>query len=367
MSTNSPEPLPVEADSLRGIFFKAAATLAMAVVAALVKALTPRYPIGEIVFCRSFFMLAPVFMTMALDPRGFALLKTHRPLAHLRRSLVGIIGVTGTFLALRYLPLADATALTFSSPLFLLAIAFLVLGERVGPYRMTAVTVGFLGVVLTTLPHLGDHALAAAPTLGIIFALTAAVAIAFVQLSLRALRDEPAATTVFYFALAITAASVVSLPFAFNWPDNAADWLMLPATGLVGGLSQLLLTHSYRHAEATVLAPFDYLQLAWAVIIGYVLFGEVPATLVILGALIIAASGVFIGMRERVLARHRKLRAHRLVGDEGIAEPLAAEGGSRTVAGQKGDVITERKQLLADDTDEGLVTAHGKIGPPDGP
>jgi drug/metabolite transporter (DMT)-like permease len=108
---------------------------------------------------------------------------------------------------------------------------------------------------------------------------------------------------VLYFTLAMTGASMLTLPFAFRWPANPADLVMLISVGLVGGLAQLLITHSYRYAEATVLAPFDYLQLVWALIFGYAFFGEVPVALVIAGALIIAASSTFISMRERALAR----------------------------------------------------------------
>jgi drug/metabolite transporter (DMT)-like permease len=372
-------------DPLRGIFFKASATFGIAAVSALVKVLSPHYPLGEIVFCRSFFMVIPVLVMVAMDPRGLSLLKTKRPFAHLRRSTSGMVGIVTSFLAVRYLPLADATALTFSSPLFLLAMAILVVGEQVGPYRSAAVLAGFAGVLLIAMPHVGESSPGGHALLGFVFGITAAVAIAFVQLALRALRDEPAATTVFYFTLIVTLTSGLTLPFAFRWPDNWQDAVLLLMTGVVGGLTQLMLTQSYRHADATALAPYDYLQLVWAMIIGYVLFGEAPAALVIMGAIVIAGAGVFIGMRERALAKRGpaptlaigtldqgplalaavSLEPERRVRDEGIARALLAEGGGRAVTGQKGDVIAEGKELLPDGGNERAVIAPGEVGAPD--
>jgi drug/metabolite transporter (DMT)-like permease len=363
-----PGATPPQADPLRGIIFKTLATLAVAAVSALVKALGPRYPLGEIIFCRSFFMLIPVFISMRLDPRGFALMKTTRPLAHLRRSGSGIFGLAGTFLALQYLPLADANALSFSSPLFLIAIAMLTQGERVGPYRSAAAVIGFAGVILIALPHVGDAVAGSQAWLGLFFAIMAATAMAFVQLALRALRDEPAPTTVLYFALTITLLSALTLPFAFRWPQNGLDGIMLLMTGLVGGFAQLMLTQSYRHADATMLAPFDYLQLIWAVAIGYALFGEVPGVLVILGAAIITSAGLFIGMRERALARRGPaLETKGGVRNKGIAPALLAKGGGGAMARQEGDVITQREELVADRADEGGMITEREIGAADGP
>ena len=357
---------PLQADPLRGIFFKTLATLAVAAVSALVKALGPRYPLGEIIFCRSFFMLIPVFISMRLDPRGFALMKTKRPFTHLRRSGSGVFGIAGTFLALQYLPLTDANALSFSSPLFLIAIAILTQGERVGPYRSIAVLIGFVGVILIAVPHLRDSVPGSQAWLGLLFGVMAAIAMAFVQLTLRALRDEPAPTTVLYFALLVTLLSASTLPFAFRWPQSGVDATMLLMTGLVGGFAQLMLTQSYRHADATLLAPFDYLQLIWAVSLGYAVFGEVPGLIVIAGAAIIAAAGLFIGMRERALARRGSgLESERGVGDKGIASALLAKGGGGAMARQEGDIVPQREELVADRVDERGVVAAGEIRAPD--
>ena len=275
----------------------------MAVVGASVKALGPHYPLGEIIFFRSAFMLVPVLILAARGSSGLSVLRTRRFGAHARRAAAGALGLVSTFATLLLLPYADATALTFSAPLVLVALAAPLLGEHIGPYRIGAVVIGFLGVLLVVQPHAAGSAGHPNALLGVGVGILSAFGVAMAQLAVRALRAEPATTTVFYFTLFLSAASLLSLPFGWSWPRTPADAALLITTGLVGGVAQLALTHSYRFADASTLAPYDYLQLVWAVLIGYVVFGETPLPLVLFGAAIVAASGIFIALRERALAR----------------------------------------------------------------
>lgn len=309
MSASAPTAPPP--DPVRGIVFKVLASIAMAMVGACVKALGEDYPLGEIVFCRSFFMLLPLLAFAALDPAGFQVLKTTRPKAHARRAIAGILGLVTSFGTVLLLPYADATALTFSAPLVLVALAGPLLGERIGPYRVGAVVIGFIGVLLIIQPHASAGTDDPRALWGIGLGILSAFCVALAQLSVRALREEPATTTVFYFTLFLIAASLLTLPFGWVWPRTPADALLLFSVGIIGGIAQLAITHSYRFADASVLAPYDYLQLIWAVIIGYVIFGEAPLPIVLAGAFIVAASGVFIALRERWLMRHgAKIEAH---------------------------------------------------------
>ena len=296
-------PSGLHPDPLKGILFKVAGTLFVAIVGAEAKALGAHYPLGEIVFARSFFMLGPVLVFAWFDPSGLAVLKTRRLTAHLRRSFAGALGLTTTFGTLLLLPYADATALSFSAPLVLVALAAPLLGERIGPYRIGAVVIGFIGVLLIVEPHATGASGSPHAVLGVALGILSAFGVALAQLAIRALRDEPAMTTVFYFGMILSAGSLLTLPFGWQWPRSSIDALLLVSIGLVGGFAQLSITHSYRFADASVLAPYDYLQLLWAVALGYALFGETPLPIVLLGASIVAAAGIFIALRERTLLR----------------------------------------------------------------
>lgn len=301
----SAPPLPAEAarpNALLGILFKVTATLIFASLAALVKHLSDRYPVGEIVFCRSAFAIIPVAVLLAVSGERLSLLRTARPLGHVYRAVAGTLGMFTFFATISLLPLPDATALSFSAPLFVVALAALILGERVGPYRIGAVLAGFLGVLLVAQPHaFGDPATLS--RLGVALGLASAFFIALALTFLRALSlTERSVTTVFYFTLASSVLSGLTLPFWFVWP-TPGDALLLVLSGIMGGIGQLVLTQSYRFAEASSLAPFDYAQLLWAMLLGALLFSEFPKPVVLAGAAIIAASGIFIVWRERWLAR----------------------------------------------------------------
>jgi drug/metabolite transporter (DMT)-like permease len=304
--SSSPRP-----DPIKGIVFKIIATVAFAIVGACVKAHGPHYPLGEIVFCRSLFMLIPVLLFAARDPQGLGILRTKRFPSHLRRAAAGIAGLTTSLAAVLLLPYADATALSFSAPLVLVGLAAPLLGERIGPYRIAAVLIGFCGVLLIVQPHASNSAAHPQALLGVGIGVISAFCVALAQLSVRALREEPALTTVFYFGLILTVASVLTLPFGWVAPRNLGDPLLLMGMGIIGGIGQLSLTQSYRYADASSLAPYDYLQLIWAVMIGYLAFGETPLPIVLLGALIVAGSGIFVALRERaLLKRGVKLEEH---------------------------------------------------------
>lgn len=289
---------------------KTVATLVFAILGAIVKFLSPRYPLGEITFCRSFFMLLPVFAVAAGGPGGLRSLVTDRPGSHARRAIAGGLGVLTTFATLRYLPFADATALTFSAPLFLTALAIPLLGERVGIYRSAAVVIGFMGVILIVQPHASHDN--PANLFGVALGVLSGMCVALAQLAVRSLKDEPAVRTVVYFGAFLSLATLLTLPFGWRWPENWMDGGLLIATGLIGGVGQLLMTQSYRLADASMLAPYDYVQLIWALVIGYVVFDEMPVPLVFAGAALVAATGIFIALRERWLAlQGRRLSDHK--------------------------------------------------------
>jgi len=293
---------------LRSVGLKVVSTGLFAVMGALIKWLGPEYPTGQIVFVRSLFALIPVLVLLRAAG-GWSVLRTARPFSHLGRSLAGVTAMFCRFTALTLIPLATATAITFAAPLITTALAAWLLGETVRRSRWTAVTVGFLGVLLMLQPAVmrgldpkvvdDTYVLGAgAALLGALF-----MAIAMIQIR-RMTATEPSITIVFYFSATCTVVGAATLPFAAVVPD-LTDGAAMVAIGVLGGLAQVTLTASYRHAGASLIAPFEYTALLWAFAIGYVAFGEVPEPVVLTGAAFVVAAGVFILYREHRLGLER--------------------------------------------------------------
>ncbi len=287
----------------RGIALKLAATLAFSLMYAAIK-LAGDVPIGQTVFFRSAFAMVPLFVLGGWTIGPLAVARTGRPVFHLLRSAVGMSSMFLNFAALTMLPLADITAFSFVAPIFAVVLAALFLRETVGPWRWGAVAAGFAGVLLMLEPHGGvraifGHGLSA----GALLALGGALCSAFVVVFIRQMSaTEKSETIVFYFMLTGTVVGAATMLWDAVAPTQTMTfWLVL--CGLLGGIGQICMTYSYRYAEPSLLAPFDYAAMVWAVLLGLVLFAEVPQTLVMAGAGVVTASGLFIVWRERVRER----------------------------------------------------------------
>jgi len=297
----------------KAIGLKLLSALLFAMMSALVRQLGDVAPVGQLVFFRSACAIPPVLLIYALRGELMATLYTKRPMGQLGRGLLSIGGMFSNFSSLTRLPLADATALSFASPLITVALAAVILKEKVRVFRWGAVVIGFVGVIVMLVPHLdvGHYAGAAGATAaaGVAFALFAACCNAGTVIQTRRLtQSETTSSIVFYFSLATTCAGAVTLPFAWytpTWPELA----MLISLGVLGGLAHIFLTESYRYAPASVIAPFDYSSLLWAVLLGYWMFGELPQTLVYVGSAIVVCAGLFVIFRERQLERQRRAQA----------------------------------------------------------
>jgi len=296
-------------DVFRGITLKLLSALLFAVMQALVRLLGDVVPIGQLVFFRSVFAILPVIAIYAMRGELLSAVRTNRPFGHLGRGVLSVGGMFSNFSALVRLPLADATAISFASPLITVALSALILKERVRIYRWSAVVIGFAGVIVMLVPHFEpDHytTIGAATAVGSLFALTAAVCNAGTVIQTRRLtQSETTSSIVLYFSLACAIAGAATLPFAWHTP-SATELLALVSLGVLGGLAHIFLTESYRHAAASVVAPFDYTMMLWALLLGYWMFGELPAPLVYVGAAIVAAAGLFVIWRERQLGLRRR-------------------------------------------------------------
>jgi len=285
---------PLRHEPVKGVAMRLMAISCFSIMAALIKlafdrgATTP-----ETMFYRSLFGLPPLLAWIAWERRWDAW-RTQRPRAHLARSGIGLISMTLGFSALALLPLAEATTISFVAPLFALALSAPFLGERVGTARWIAVAVGFAGVLIVMRPG-GDLQL-----LGTLVALGAALGVALVTVTVRSIsRTESTQTTVLWFTLMAAVATGLTLPWFGQWHDSKT-WLLLVGIGLFGGVGQLGLTASLRFAPIATLAPFDYLQLVYAVLFGWLLFDTQPALTTWAGAGLIIASVLSTLRRKEV-------------------------------------------------------------------
>jgi drug/metabolite transporter (DMT)-like permease len=300
---------------LKAILLKLASALLFALLSALVRYLGESVPLGQQVFFRSAFAIVPVALIYAWRQELHHALHTRRPLGHAGRGLISVAGMFLNFAALARLPLSDATAISFAAPLITVAFAALFLGERVRIYRWSAVAAGFAGILVMLWPYLdvrqftpGGSASAAA-TIGALCALAAAFTNAGSIIQTRRLTTtETTSSIVFYFSLICALAGLATWPFGWVMP-SLAQLAALIGLGICGGLAHVLLTESYRHAPASVIAPFDYTAMLWAFLLGYAMFGEVPTVYVYIGAAIVAGAGIFVIWRERQLGLRRAREA----------------------------------------------------------
>ncbi|MBL8661850.1 MAG: DMT family transporter [Candidatus Odyssella sp.] len=293
MSPDEPPSLRTRLDLRRGILLMCAAVVTFTISSTMVKGLGPGYPVSQIVFFRCVLAFVPIFFVVH-RAGGWHVLRTKRPGAHLFRVAVGGVALFIGFYALTLMPLADYFAFTYAAPLFATLLSIPILGERVGIRRWSAVAVGFAGVLVMLQPGFKSFAYAEMVAIGAAF--TYALAIIAVR---NLARTEHSASTVFYFTFAGMLLSAAILPFEWRTPTLRELGLLL-GIGLMSGIGQLLVTDAYRLAPTSVVAPFDYTSMLWALVLGYALFGDFPEPIVLAGAAVVIASGVYIIYRETV-------------------------------------------------------------------
>lgn len=298
---------------LRGISFKIGSVLVFIVMAALIKSTAAHVPPGQVVFFRSLFAIPVIVAWLAWRRELRTGLRTVQPMGHVWRGVVGTSAMGLGFAGLAYLPLPEVTALGYAAPLLTVVFAAMFLGEEVRVFRISAVALGLAGVLIVLSPRvtaLSDGAVETAETLGAMLVLGGAVFAALAQVFVRKLvLTESTSAIVFWFSATATLLSLVTLPFGWVMPDGR-EAAVLIAAGVLGGIGQILLTSGYREADASVVAPFEYVSMLFALGFGYFLFDEVPTATMLLGALLVVTAGILIIWRERRLglerARQRK-------------------------------------------------------------
>lgn len=296
---------------LRGIIYKLISVTMFIAMSSLVKSVSDTIPPGQTVFFRSAFALPVIIGWLAWRRELRVGLKASKPLGHFWRGLVGTSAMGLGFASLGFLPLPEVTAIGYAAPLLVVIFASMFLGEEVRAFRLTAVFAGLTGVLIVLSPRLSvGSELSHAQALGAMLALSGAVFAALAQVTVRKLiATETTSSIVFWFSTTSMTLSLITIPFGWVMPTPGQAGLLI-LTGLMGGVGQIFLTSSYREADASLVAPFDYASILMALAIGYWVFGEVPSTTMLTGASIVVGAGILIIWRERRLglerARQRK-------------------------------------------------------------
>lgn len=281
--------------NIQGALWVLAASLVFSVQGVIVKHLGQALDIFQIQFfrCAVGFVVVLSFLLRG----GGRFVSTERMGMHFMRAIVGLLGMACGFYAVTHLPLAEATALTFTKPLFMIVLAVLFLGEVVRWRRWTATMVGFLGVVVILRP--GEGVIQTAALVGLLGSLFIAdVGVLIKKLS----ATERTVTVLFYFTLISTVISAI--PAAFVWRGPTIEEIfLLSLLGITATFGQALTMQGFRVAEATAIMPFDYSRLLYAASFGYFFFAEIPDTWTWVGAAIIAGSTLYIGYREAKAGR----------------------------------------------------------------
>lgn len=296
---------------LRGIALKLVSILLFSIMAACIKAAAGHVPPGQAVFFRSLFAMPIIFLWLFHRGELRTGLKVQNPMGHFWRGLIGTSAMAMGFASLGLLPLPDVTAIGYAAPLLTVIFAAMFLGEEVRLFRLTAVGVGLIGVVIVLYPRLtifGGADPYSAATLGAFLALGSAAFRALAQIHIRKLvQTDQTSAIVFYFSLTATGLSLLTLPFGWVMPTSTEAMLLISA-GLIGGIAQIFLTSAYRFAPASTVAPFDYASMLFAIGIGYTIFDEIPTQTMLAGVSLIIAAGIFIIWRERQLGFKRGSR-----------------------------------------------------------
>ena len=275
-----------------GIVLRIGSTLAFMVMIGCIKALGAAVPLGQVVFFRSAVALVPLigFLWWCGDfPGG---LRTGRPFGHIARCLMGALAMFTSFATIRLLPLAEATMLSYLAPVIVALMGWAFLGETLGLRRIWGIVLGFGGVAVFCLPAFSG-ALPDTALLGFGLGLLTAVltAGAMVQVRRLTVMGEKAGAIALWFAVVSALGGVATLPFGWVWPGSEQAALLIGA-GLSGGIAHILMTLSFRHAEAAALATYEYLSVLWAVALGFAFFQETPAATFYLAAPLILLGAV---------------------------------------------------------------------------
>ena len=281
-----------------GIAYMVGSTVMFAGGNAIVKWQLASYPLGEVAFGRTLFALLTA-AAIILPRAGWGVLRTQRYREHLQRGLSQFGSMLCWFLAVSVLSLGSATALGFAAPLFTTLLSIVILKEKVGIHRWSALIVGFVGVLIITHPGAGTL------TYGALFALTNAVLISTVAIAIRRMSMTELAETLTFYQMSIMTLCTAGLLMLGLRAPHWRDALMVALAGIGNGIAQFWWTRSLSLAPPSAVVPFNYLSLVWATILGFAVWGDVPTPGLLVGSVIVVTSGLYILWRETLRRRAR--------------------------------------------------------------
>ena len=254
------------------------------------------YPLGQVIFFRGFFGIVLYYFVIPKERiRDFYY--TKRPLLHFSRCFFGLAALLSIFTALRNLPLATVVSISFAAPIFTTIFSIFFLSERVGYFRWLAVFIGFIGILIISEPGLSSL------NIYYIFPVIFVLGMSYVAISIRQLSStEPVWLISLFFSAAITIAGLLTLPFGWIMP-SFYDLTLLSMIGFFGGVANLWLSQSYKFSEVSLVTPLTYLALVFAIVFGYLIWGEVPSGKTLIGAILVIASSIIIFRREIALKK----------------------------------------------------------------
>jgi drug/metabolite transporter (DMT)-like permease len=277
--------------NIMGIIFMTLGMFCLSVNDVVVKGLNISFPVWEIIFFRAFSGILVSFGLIFIF--GWKSLKTKKPIRHFVRAFSAVGCVVFYFFGLKFLLLSENIAIVHSAPIFAALLAVPILGERLGIHRISAIVIGFIGVIIIVKPGTDVFKLVS------ILPLISALFMASVYLSTRSLMNtDSSIAIIFYYSLALLITSIVFLPNDFAIP-NIVQLIPLMSLGVVGSLGHYFMSQAAKNAEVVVISPFEYSSFLFVGIMGYIFYNEVPSISIIIGGILIIAGGVYIAYREQ--------------------------------------------------------------------
>ena len=281
-------------NNIMGIIFMTLGMFCLSVNDVVVKGLNISFPVWEVIFFRAFSGILVSFVLIFIF--GWKSLKTKKPIRHFVRAFSAVGCVIFYFFGLKFLLLSENIAIVHSAPIFAALLAVPILGERLGIHRISAIVIGFIGVIIIVKPGTDVFKLVS------ILPLISALFMASVYLSTRSLMNtDSSIAIIFYYSLALLITSIVFLPNDFAIP-NIVQLIPLMSLGVMGSLGHYFMSQAAKNAEVVVISPFEYSSFLFVGIMGYIFYNEVPSISIIIGGILIIAGGVYIAYREQKIS-----------------------------------------------------------------
>jgi len=276
--------------NIMGIIFMILGMFCLSVNDVSVKGLNISFPVWEVIFFRAFSGILVSFGLIFIF--GWRSLKTKKPIRHFVRAFSAVGCVVFYFFGLKFLLLSENIAIVHSAPIFAALLAVPILGERLGIHRISAIIIGFVGVIIIVKPGSDVFKLVS------IFPIISALFMASVYLSTRSIMNtDSSISIIFYYSLALLITSLVFFPKNFVLPD-LLQLLQLMSLGVMGSLGHYFMSQAAKNAEVVIISPFEYTSFIFVGVMGYFFYNEIPNSSIVIGGLLIILGGVYIAYRE---------------------------------------------------------------------